>query len=1200
MTDQSFILLNIENIDDDIEFDLNKNDREIFFKDIGVLDRDIDSFILIDEYIDYLKLNFVKNKENRDLLKLCAEYMAIEINPDNMHKISFKKGKELYKENMKKIRADNVKYIISVEDRKNGKDFSSTVTVPFTSKIYVKELNKFFLHPSDKPIKEGKPKLIPLYNMNKSNIVLGDINKSFSLRNDKFLTPKNINDLKYKILKNLDNVQKSESDYSFIKDITTIFANDTSYTLYKSYEFNSSLYFLKSKPSKDGKDIQNLYYSFDINNNINLLEKIINLGFDNEYISLVLDNLNRETKRYSIYEQNINLLIKQNAKQSRLEQLCKIKYPNFFNPSRKEFTFGKGTKFSIDLLPVNYKKSLLLEFNLRESLEEKMISNKCEHKYKLDYLRKNTINYENWKDFKSNFLSKNFNNGSNESSIVPCNLCEMPIMCVHEIEFNDLFYKNLSSKNDDIINQTERINQIITTKYASKSSKSMYSSFCKYCGMQILNMINTDGVSYEESQNMYSDANSFNSENNINNETSDDRRTILYAINRNITFTKPVSKTTVNSIISGIYENLQPILRILNKKKNIKLQSTLSKEINIVILTIVSIMILSMSYDFIEIKNTSKLKKSIIVYSKDRNTKGVGLKFREAWEAFTNNYETLIKQSPFSNKKESLKQLFVKSYDLLKENLQENILLAESSSFSNTSVYQEYLDKKKLKANENEEYKKKSYEMFSFFINNNLGDIYLSDRKDNQLWKEWIKESNIILDTEKKIIQSSIKKILYPYSRIKYSYARYYKNKGILNNSPDLSLYACSVTGKQHIWEKYIFKSKDNKNVSFNIKTISSKDDDLNIIKNSKLYAFGCKICKKDTVELIKNSTDENYLNGMQYSDIITNRIQDLNEIDSFYSTYRYRCLVSPFHIFKYKDNKYHCSLCQMDFNFIINKNEQFYLKNKNIYESFKKQKSIEKNEELILHSKQNLFIKDLDINKNAQNEANKNKEIMETKISDRIKELENLNISFKSNCLENLGESESILESDYYGNNISSIKYNDIFSKNIDKVRQIIIYLGIIINAPYKHKYMKDEEFLNIVDSVNSSNVKEDLSKIYKYLVNLKIIDSFHSYRSVNIDGTNGAINYIKSFILNLIKQIRNINKDVSQFILDKIIDSDIIYTSYNYAELKKTYNMNKIIEDQFNSIDVDEELETPENDYELFDSSDLSMNNFVDDDLE
>lgn len=1195
MTDQSLVLLNIENIDEDFEFGLNKNDREIFFKDIGIPDRDIDSFIFIDECIDYIKLNFVKNRESRDLLKLCAEYMAVEISIDNMHTISFKRGKELYKENMKKLRVDNVKYIISVEDRKKGKDTSSTITVPFTSKIFVKELNKFFLHPFDKPIKEGKPKLIPVYNVNTTDIsIKNEINSSLNLKEKKFLIPKDINNLKYTVLRNLDNVQKSEKDYYFIDELTNIFTNTSNQ--FKSYKINDQLNFLKAKPFKDGKNIQNLYYSFDINNNINLLEKIINLGFEDEYISLILNKLNKEIKLYSSYEENINLLIKQNAKQSRLEQICKIKYPNFFNPGRKEFTFGKGTKFSIDLLPVDYRKSLLLEFNIRESLENKMISNKCEHKASLDYLRKNTINSIIWNDFKSKFLVKKGTN-VDKSPIVSCNLCEMPTLCVHEIEFNDMFCQSHENKKyeNDIVNQTERINQIITTKYASKTStSSSYVSFCKHCGMQILNMINTDGVSYDESQNSYSDASISN--NGVNNEINEDKKIILYAINRNISFTKPVGKTTVNGIISGIYENLQPILRILNKKRNIKLQSALSKEMNIVILTIVSIMILSITYDFIEIKNTSKLKKSIII-SKNKNVKGVGLKFKEAWEAFTNNYETMIKQSAFSNKTESLKQLFVKSYDLLKENLQENILLSESHVLNTISVFQEYLDGKKVKSGTNKDYTNKSYNSFSLFINNSLGDVYLSDRKENHVWIEWIKESKMILEMEKKIVQLNIKKILYPYSRIKYSYDRYYKST--LNNSSDLSLYACSVSGKQHVWDKYIFKSKD-KEVSFDIKTISSKDNDLNFIKNSKLHALSCKICKKNTNQLIKDSTDKNYLNGMEYSDIITNRIVDLTEIDSFYSTYRYRCLNSLFHNFKYKDGSYHCNSCKMDFNFIVQKDETFYLKNKKTFESFKKHKSIQKNEELINHTNQNIFIKQMDIEKNIKIKANQNKEIMEDKIFDKIKDLNSLDVIFKIKCIENLGESESILESEYYDKNISSLKYNDIFSKNLDKVRQIIIYLGIIINTPYKHKYIKDEEFLNILDYSNSANVKNELSILYKYLINLKVIDSFNAYRSTNPDGTNGAINYIKSFILHLIKQIGKINKEISQFVLNKIIDSDIIYTSYNYAELKKTYNMNKIIEDQFNSTSVDDELESPEDDYDLFDSSDLSMNNFADDDLE
>ena len=62
-------------------------------------------------------------------------------------------------------------------------------------------------------------------------------------------------------------------------------------------------------------------------------------------------------------------------------------------------------------------------------------------------------------------------------------------------------------------------------------------------------------------------------------------------------------------------------------------------------------------------------------------------------------------------------------------------------------------------------------------------------------------------------------------------------------------------------------------------------------------------------------------------------------------------------------------------------------------------------------------------------------------------------------------------------------------------------------------------------------------MSILYKYLINLKVIDSFNAYRSTNPDGTNGAINYIKSFILHLIKQIGKINKNGNKNCNKKIL---------------------------------------------------------------
>jgi hypothetical protein len=80
-----------------------------------------------------------------------------------------------------------------------------------------------------------------------------------------------------------------------------------------------------------------------------------------------------------------------------------------------------------------------------------------------------------------------------------------------------------------------------------------------------------------------------------------------------------------------------------------------------------------------------------------------------------------------------------------------------------------------------------------------------------------------------------------------------------------------------------------------------------------------------------------------------------------------------------------------------------------------------------------------------------------------------------------------------------------------------------------------------------------------------------------------------------------------VYSFIISRIIDSELLYTKYNYAELKKTYNMNKLTEDSINAVDTmdAEELDdgfagVEAEGFDLFETSDLSMNNFVDDDIE
>jgi hypothetical protein len=65
------------------------------------------------------------------------------------------------------------------------------------------------------------------------------------------------------------------------------------------------------------------------------------------------------------------------------------------------------------------------------------------------------------------------------------------------------------------------------------------------------------------------------------------------------------------------------------------------------------------------------------------------------------------------------------------------------------------------------------------------------------------------------------------------------------------------------------------------------------------------------------------------------------------------------------------------------------------------------------------------------------------------------------------------------------------------------------------------------------------------------------------------------------------------------KLKESELLFTNYNYSELKKTFNLAKLMEKSFQE-SIDETFEEIQDDFDLFDTSDLSMNNYADDDID
>ena len=73
-------------------------------------------------------------------------------------------------------------------------------------------------------------------------------------------------------------------------------------------------------------------------------------------------------------------------------------------------------------------------------------------------------------------------------------------------------------------------------------------------------------------------------------------------------------------MVNGIYESIVPIMHVLNKKKKKETQlsdeQSRAVELNLTIMTIVSIMTLGIKYDFIEFKKKATGNKNIIIKKK--------------------------------------------------------------------------------------------------------------------------------------------------------------------------------------------------------------------------------------------------------------------------------------------------------------------------------------------------------------------------------------------------------------------------------------------------------------------------------------------------------------------------------------------------------------------------------------------------------
>ena len=990
-----------------------ETDKEVFFSDLKFSERDIPHFVKLDTYIDYMRehrySDYFSELHKREYFKICAEYFPVVV--DKLHSVS--------------VRKQN--YII-----KKGQVTSS---LPFTANVYYDKKN--YKWPPNINLVLQDFKMVPLFNLSRS-IFSRDLNKSLKLAN---VTPGSASEL-YSIV----------TKYSSV-GVTSIDTSEISEYYYESREpFVHDLDFLTSKPVSN--DALSMRYSFDIDNQNDLLENIFINGPDKHQ----LDLLKKRAESALNYEIISVGLAKETLRLSRLEHMCKIKFPNLFNPANKEFTFANN--FDMALMKEWQRSALVKEYQSKIDYESKLMTNKCEHRNVLKKLRESQSK-EDYKQLKS-FTT---------SSSQVCGACGFDIACKHEMKFFDLLFTGQSQN---------KIGQQLSSEFASPVKSGVYASFCKLCGMKIMDLVDTDGVTYDD--NNYHNA-----------ELSEDNRLVLNTVLRNLEFTKPVSKGLIFQISENIWESVSNVLLLMGKKR----MPGKDRELAIVVMTIVSIAITEMGTPFIRLARPVQNKKygGLIVKKSSRSTSDI---FRSCWELFKLRYSKMLSESSYKGKDELAKQLFIKSYQLLKDSIDS---YSESDSVTTESTHEDYKMPKS-----SDEYQKISYEIYS-------GD-------DSRMEKA--------RELELELIQSQVSQNNYPLSQLPYSYSRYYKNN---KWSKDMGLYACPETGKRHHWDNYIFSDSE-----IEIKKISS-----NTPPTERATAMRCKNCKLTTEQLIKSKKD------IQQS--VEDKVNLLNNIDSFYFVYRYRCFKKDFHDFSavIPNQPEKCKHCDMLFSNIVNKDLNFYLEHEEDFKDFNAKLSFEKNQLLYVRS------------------------IPEYTLANPVRPKSTVDPS-----LQNIGKSESKEEGEYISSEIDIPDTSDTFLKILDRIRQIVIIVGLLVKKPGRHKFINEFD-----ESIPASLHKELINSVSSIWDNQKI-------------NPESSTDFARATFFDILEKLKQ-RKELYSFIVRKLKESELLFTNYNYSELKKTFNLAKLMEKSFQE-SIDETFEEIQDDFDLFDTSDLSMNNYAD----
>ena len=456
--------------------------------------------------------------------------------------------------------------------------------------------------------------------------------------------------------------------------------------------------------------LNNVYNSFDHDSLLNLYENLIVYSIDDEKIKIKIEYLKNLKKNEIEYKKKKIILDNNVLINNKLEHITKNKFPNLFNTNTKEGIFNQFNKFDINKLQKKNKDIVILEFKKNENYIKNYLYNKCPHKKVLDEFYKSLNKYKSFSEL-IKYIKKD--NLKTPKSLYQCNICSFNLICPHIVDFYTLKFNRKQKKENQIDNTNDDyVHQKILNKYMTKAPIDMI-YYCKICGEEL-------GKSADIEQNIeYKDNIKIN-----NMEYSDSISELIlsttsYIVYSYISFSNIGIKINKNQITKYIIDIISFYINNIEKKlrrgKNYdedKINNVL--HFNIIIFIYSTIIFMMNKYDNI-IFNQPSNKKSILDISKEnllitnraqRNLKdniiiqktnaitpataasinvdadtqksikikggkrmnGIKEKFTQAYNLIINtNYILLSKLNYKSNNSDLIKEILIKSYNLIND-----------------------------------------------------------------------------------------------------------------------------------------------------------------------------------------------------------------------------------------------------------------------------------------------------------------------------------------------------------------------------------------------------------------------------------------------------------------------------------------------------------------------------------------------------